>query len=495
MPIEHIVALERLKQFNALSDAPRYIMQDAGQKWSLNDIAQTPKRALPRVLVIGAGMAGLVAARLLHDSGFPVTVLEARDRLGGRLWTDDSLGIPCDLGGSWIHGADDNPLTDWCATLGIQLAYTPDDDRFVYENGQAQERAQLEAAAWRGFAEAEQAINTAIERAKAGKAQGQDPQISLEDALQPLLSSADLPELDQRMLAALISVSEGVQGAPADALDVEEWFPKEAYGVNAIPVGGYRQLIDDAATGLAIRLNQPVERIVSSPAGVQAITPQATFTADVEVITVPLGILKTGKLQFEPPLPTVKQAAIDRIGFGGDGVLGKLIMRFPTQFWPDDEAWLLSLPLSIEQRGFFSSWFNLAKVVKAPFLMGFTNGHTAANFDRNMSDEAVCAEGMRVLRRMFGDNIPAPEKFIFTRWLSDPWALGSYSYPAVGSSLDDRRRYAEPVNDQLYFAGEATDLTQYGTVHAALRSGEAAALQIYQTYYGAPVRQGYAPWK
>ncbi|MFN8492804.1 MAG: FAD-dependent oxidoreductase [Caldilineaceae bacterium] len=470
-------------------------MQNARKSWSLHTSDQKSSQPLPNILVIGAGMAGLVAARLLHDSGFPVTVLEARNRLGGRLWTDDSLGIPCDLGGSWIHGADDNPLTNWCATLGVQLAYTPEDERFVYENGQAQERAQLEAAAWRGFTGAEQAINTAIARAQAGKAQGQDPQISLAAALQPLLNEANLPELDQRMLAALVSVSEGVQGAPADALAVEEWFPKEAYGVNALPVGGYRQLIDDAATGLDLRLNHPVQRIVYNTTGVQAITPQATFTADVAVITVPLSLLKTGRLPFEPPLPATKQAAIDRIGFGGDGVLGKLIMRFPYQFWPSDEAWLLSLPLSFEQRGFCSSWFNLATVVKAPFLMGFTNGHIAANFDRNMSDEAVCEEGMRVLRRMFGDNIPAPEKFIFTRWLSDPWALGSYSYPAVGSSSDDRRRYAEPVNDQLYFAGEATDLTQYGTVHAALRSGEAAALQIYQTYYGAPVRQGYAPWQ
>src|SRR5690348_4391288 len=116
-------------------------MQNVVKKWSLHEIDPLPGRALPRVLVIGAGMAGLVAARLLHDSHFPVTVLEARDRLGGRLWTDESLGVPCDLGGSWIHGADDNPLTNWCASLGIQLAYTPDEDRFMYEQGQAQERA------------------------------------------------------------------------------------------------------------------------------------------------------------------------------------------------------------------------------------------------------------------------------------------------------------------------------------------------------------------
>lgn len=444
-------------------------------------------------------MAGLVTARLLHDSGFQVTVIEARDRVGGRVWTDESLGAPCDIGGSWIHGADHNPLTDWCKAVGIRLFYTPDDDRYIYENGQAQERSKLEQAAWHGLTAAQQAIEKAIARAQAAKAQGQRPYISLADALQPVLADASLSTLDRRMIAATIAVAEGVQGAPADLLDIEEWFPKEAHGVNAVPIGGYKQLIDDAVTGLDIRLRQPVHKIVYTQKEVQIITPQTTFTADLAVITVPLGLLKTGQLQFEPPLPIAKQAAIDGIGFGGAGVLGKLFLRFPYRFWPAEQAWLLALPPSPEERGGFSSWFNLETITGAPILMGFTNGYTAANFDRHATDAAVCAAGLQVLRQMFGQDIPAPENFIFARWLSDPWALGSYSYPAVGGSLDDRRLYAEPVTGahgaQLYFAGEATDLTDYGTVHAALRSGEAAALRIYQTYCGTPRSQGYAPWR
>ncbi len=469
-------------------------MDNFSRKWSLYEVDSPLHKFLPRVVVIGAGMAGLVAARLLHDSGFPVIVLEARNRLGGRIWTDETLGVPCDLGGSWIHGADDNPLTLWCQTLGIPLLYTPDDDRYVYENGQAQERSQLEQAAWRGLTAAAQAINQAIARAQAAKAQGHDPHISLAAALQPVLTDQSLSDLDRRMLAAMLSVSEGVQGAPADLLDVEDWFPKEAHGVNAMPSGGYKQLIDDAATGLDIRLNQPVRKISYTAGEVQIVTEQATFVADLAVITVPLGILKTDQLQFDPPLPPAKQAAIARIGFGGAGVLGKLLIRFPYRFWPNDQGWLLSLPLSLEQRGFFSSWFNLDIVTGEPLLVSFTNGYTAANFDLHATDEQVCAEGMQVLRRMFGENIPEPEKFIFTRWLSDPWALGSYSYPAVGSSLDDRICYAEPVNGQLYFAGEATDLTQFGTVHAALRSGEAAAFEIFQSTCGTvPIRKR-LPW-
>ena len=464
------------------------------QKWSLRQPNEQPAPSLPSVLVIGAGMAGLVAARLLHDSGFLVTVLEARNRLGGRLWTDHTLGIPCDLGGSWIHGADDNPLTEWCATLGIPLFYTADEDRFVYENGQAQERSTLEKLAERGLSGAAQAIEQAIAHVQAEKAQGHTAHISLADALQPLLADPSLPTLDRRVLAALVAVSEGVQGAPADALDVEEWFPKEAHGVNALPTGGYKQLIEDAATGLHIHLSTAVEKIVYHQTGVQAVTAHQTFHADLAIITTPLGILKSGKLAFEPPLPPEKQAAIERIGYGGNGVLDKFIARFPYRFWPADQHWLLALPPSFAERGLFSSWLNLDIVTGAPILMAFTNGYTSAHFDRNVHDDEVCAAAMQILRGMFGEHVPDPEKFIFTRWLSDPWALGSYSYPAVGGNVADRRRYAEPVNKQLYFAGEATDLTQFGTVHAALRSGEQAARAIYQAYCGTPKEQDYAPW-
>ena len=86
-----------------------------------------------RVIVVGAGMAGLVAARLLHDSGFAVTVLEARDRLGGRTWTDDSLGAPLDLGGSWVHGVDGNPLALWCDKLGVALVESQGDRLLIDE--------------------------------------------------------------------------------------------------------------------------------------------------------------------------------------------------------------------------------------------------------------------------------------------------------------------------------------------------------------------------
>lgn len=450
--------------------------------------------AVPQVAVVGAGMAGLVAARLLHDAGFAVTVLEARDRLGGRLWTDHRLGVPIDLGGSWIHGADHNPLTDWCATLGIELAITPDDDRYWYEHQTMLARRELWRRTWCGRLLATWALNGAATLQRWWRQLGGQPRLSLADVINPILHSRLLPTLDRRVLGAMIATAEGVQGAPAEFIDIEDWFPGEAHGVNAMPVGGYKQLIDDAADGLAIQLNTPVERIVYGDSGVQVITPTGSIPANVAVITVPVGILQSGKLQFDPPLPPVKQAAIQRIGYGGEGVLGKLIMRFPQRFWPADQQWFISLPNEPTERGCFGSWLSLENIVGAPVLMAFANGHTAARFDRYTSDEEICAVAMQVLERMFPGKTVAPEGFIFTRWLSDPWALGSYSYPAVGSPLSDRLLYAEPVGERLYFAGEATQTQDFGTVHAALRSGEEVADQIIRVYSGREPERTARPW-
>ena len=185
---------------------------------------------------------------------------------------------------------------------------------------------------------------------------------------------------------------------------------------------------------------------------------------------------------------------MDRIGFGGNGVLSKLIIRFPHRFWSDDRPWVLALPPTPQQRGVFTNWLNVDLITGVPILMAFANGHASANFDRNCSDEEVLAAGLAVLDSMFPGQVPPPLAYRFTRWLSDPWSLGGYSYPAVGSPLTDRDRYAESVADRLYFAGEGTQKVDYGTVHAALRSGENAAHAIFRTYTGQDPFCDNLPW-
>ena len=443
----------------------------------------------PRVVVVGAGMAGLVCARLLTDSGFAVTVLEARARIGGRLWTDTRLGVPIDLGASWIHRADTNPLTVWCQTIGIRLVYAPTGSRRFYESGELLRMPQLARRAWRGMAAAGAAAGRAqLQARRTGVAR------SLGSAMEPLLADPRLPLFDRRVLAWITSMSESVEGAPADLIDLAHWYPGEANGVNALPVGGYQGLVDDAAAGLDVRLGAPTTAIHYAPTGVVVQSSAGAFAADAAVVTVPLGILKDEAIRFEPTLPAPKRAAIARLGYGGDAAVNKIIMRFDEQFWPDTNERCIVLPTQPDDRGRYTNWINVAHLLDAPVIMGFASGAAAARLERECDDDASVDAALANLGRLVGTPPPRPSGVLVTRWLSDPWARGAYSYNRVHSSAADRAHYARPLGDRLYFAGEGTQVHDYGTVQAALRSGVDAACAIFRRWSAVEPSMGNVPW-
>jgi monoamine oxidase len=434
-------------------------------------------------------MAGLVAARLLRDSGFNVTLFEARQRLGGRLLTDHSLGVPSDLGASWIHGADVNPLTRWCKSLGIETVLAPVGARRFYDHGDFQRIATLQRRAWRGLA------STLLSAGRSSiAARRANRTASLGSVIEPLLADQSLPYFDRRLIAWMASATEGVEGAPADRIDLNHWYPSESNGINALPVGGYTQLILDASRGLNVQTQTSVTGITLQPDGVSVATAMSSSRADAVIVAVPLSILKARAIQFDPPLPAPKVAAIDRIGYGGDAVMNKLVLRFEKQFWPDSNERLIVLPAEPSQRGLYTNWINVEPVVGAPVIMGFCTGPHAAEIDRNASDDEIVRMGMDNLARLTGCTPPAPSGYLITRWLSDPWARGSYSYSSIHSSDADRRDYQRSIANRIYFAGEGTQALDYGTVNAALRSGEQAALSIFSRYTGLEPTLQRLPW-
>jgi polyamine oxidase len=447
-----------------------------------------------RVIVIGAGMAGLVAARLLHDSGFKVTVLEARDRLGGRTWTDDRIGAPVDLGGSWVHGVDGNPLALWCEKLGIELVENQGDRLLIDPRATAKTRDGQRKRAVLGRAAFKTAIEWASWKSKVLTASRGPRSVSVKDAVDPLLRASWLPEIDKLVVASLVEGSEGVQGAPYDAVAAEEWWPTEGLDRNAQPKGGFIQLVDDAAEGLDVRLGTPVQRVQWSEHGATAVLKSGeALVADRIVIAVPVGLLRAGMPLLDPLPPLVQQTALGRLGYGA-GLLGKIYLRFPHRFWPETPKWFGRLPDGPGKRGTFNTWVSHLGETDLPIILSFTQGDTAKRLDCSASDAEVTEVAMTSLRKMFGNDIPAPEAMVFPRWLSDPWSQGGYSYPGVGSAPEDRETHARPLGKRVFFAGEATEPVEYGTVHAALWSAEQSAEALYAVATGAKPGLDRRPW-
>jgi len=189
------------------------------------------------------------------------------------------------------------------------------------------------------------------------------------------------------------------------------------------------------------------------------------------LVTLPLGVLKAGSVEFVPALPKSTSEAIAKLEMG---VLNKCYLRFTHVFWPKDVDWLESIP---DKHGEWTEWVSFGRVAGKPILLGFNAGARGREIE-SWSDTKIVADAMKTLRRIFGVGIPEPVDFQITRWGSDPYACGSYSFNPVGARPKMRRQLATPLADTLYFAGEATEHNYFGTAHGAYLSGVRAAEEI-----------------
>lgn len=428
--------------------------------------AESLQRGGGKIIVIGAGASGLAAAQTLVAAGYTVQVLEGRDRIGGRTWTSQYWAdAPLDMGASWIHGVEKNPISALADKFGAKRVHTDEENVIVYgPNGQTLSDDRVESL--------EERCEKILKRARK-EADKSDDDISLQDAIAATLNLKSLSKEERQQLDFYINnaIEQDYAGA-ASELSAHYYDDQgELDGGDEMFVDGYKTIVDGLAKGLDIKLKQVVKQISYGRGGVTVTTSQGTFTADKVVVTLPLGVLKKNAVQFVPPLPEQKKTAISLLGMG---VLDKLYLRFPKVFWPTKYDWLGYID---EQKGRWSGWVNCYKLTKQPILLGFNSADFAKETEK-WSDKDIINSGMAVLKKIYGNSIPAPTDAQITRWAADPFTFGSYSFMGVGASPKTHEQMAKPVGDTLFFAGEATHKVHPGTVHGAYLSGLRAAREI-----------------
>lgn len=402
------------------------------------------------VIVIGAGISGLAAAKKMKENGFNVVVLEAQDKIGGRLRTNRTLGVAFDEGASWIHGINDNPITNLAQQAGMNTALTDDESLVCYDiNGVLRSDAIYDNAE----AELETILSTLKNSGSATQ--------SFETVFNGLYPTKVNDRLWKFLLSTNITFDLGDLNKVSSTLYGEG---EEFSGEERIATNGYDTIPAFLANGLNIQLNQRVSKIDYSGSKAR-ITHNSNITeADYVLVTVPLGVLKSGIIQFVPNLPSAKQNAVQKVGMN---CVNKFLLTWDTAFW-DDEQYICYTP---EIRDKFNYFVNVKKFnPNVNALMTFAYADSARETE-TMTDEQIISEIMLHLKDVYGNNIPNPTHILRTKWQTNENSFGAYSFTQVGTEMQHFDDLAEEVNDKLFFAGEHTHVDYFSTAHGAYLSG------------------------
>ncbi|HZE70327.1 MAG TPA: NAD(P)/FAD-dependent oxidoreductase [Pyrinomonadaceae bacterium] len=436
------------------------------------------------IVVVGAGVAGLAAARDLSAAGVPVVLVEARERIGGRVYThlDEASPVPLELGAEFIHGKPPELLA---VVEAAHLLFCDVTDRHWYfKNGALSKSADF----WH-------TLNQLMDQMKSNA-----PDMSFADFLKTM---PDDPET-RRAKAVAAQYVRGFHAARTERIGVHSLIraneaEDEIDGNHSFRIlSGYSAVADGLLSeatkqGAQVQLNTVVQEVRWSRHNVELVCLNdgrtSTFRASGVVITLPLGVLQAapdqhGAVRFLPNLPVEKETAISSLEMGE---VIKLNLRFRTRFWETLE--LPKADESLQGLGFLHypeaalpTWWTLLPV-RAPVIVGWVGGPDAEPLLQR-GQEFIIKQGIASLSRVFGITERSIanqlEAAYFHDWSSDSYSRGGYSYVPVNGLLV-QEALAKPLQDTLFFAGEATSQGHFGTVHGALISGQRAATEILKS--------------
>ena len=449
------------------------------------------------IIIVGAGAAGISAAVSLARAGMNITILEARNRIGGRIFTlhDSVCDPPIELGAEFIHGL---PSETWSLLGSVNARITEvDGDTWCVQGGK------LKTCDF--FSEVDRILK---------KMDGRKRDQSFADFLKGCRATSKNKRTFREAKEWATSYVSGFNAADPAIVGVH-WLVKGMRAEEKIEGDrafraehGYADLINVfdkqlKESGITVRTSTIVERINWSKGQVEIDATGANGDEKVRasgvLVTVPLGVLQArdtelGAIRFNPELPAAKLEAIQNI------MMGKVIrvtLRFSKRFWEDlpknrkkNTKSMDGMSFLLSHDEWFPTWWTMSPR-KLPLLVGWAPFHCAERLS-GQSQSFVVDRALQALQRLTGVGMRELEgllEYAYCHdWQSDPFSRGAYSYGKVGGDGAERK-LAKPVQNTLFFAGEATDIGGHnGTVHGAIASGKRAAREIARSA-GKNIRQ------
>lgn len=417
-----------------------------------------------RVIIIGAGLAGLTAGHILGKTGIDYTILEASQVVGGRIRSLEGFAdFPIELGAEEIHGRK----SAWYDVIQEQnrevISPAKYGTSFYNIEGKLLTLKEMES----------EEVYDQVDKFTLYWEDYDEEDISVIDYLKRL----KVPEKYHHVLNAWYGNEYGTSNNRLGVLSMAQSDNKWSSGESNFTLKDscYNEVIKEVFAEVLpkVQVNSPVVMIDATKQLIEVETKKGQYTAEKVIVTVPLSILKSGDIAFLPPLDEEKQKAIDTIGIDA-GM--KILLKFKERFW-DEKT------LSIYPGGYVPEFWvtGLGKDTQDHILTGFINGENAEYLSK-LGDQAVYV-ALHELDKVFGDRV-ATDRLIdsyIIDWSKEPYIKGSYSYPSLNSE-PERITLAEPIDEKIFFAGEATNAWGHpGTAHGALETGYRAVKELIES--------------